>query len=488
MQVTETLADGLKREFKVVIGASDLDLELNKRLDDLAKRANIKGFRPGKVPVPHLKRVYGKSVMAEVVQAQIDEGAKKIVEDRQLKPAYQPEVKLPEDQTEIEQIFAGKSDLAYTMSFEVVPDFELQDVSGIELDRHVVTVNEQHINEALQRIAAQSRAWKEKGDGAQIASGDRARVSFAGKINGEVFDGGTVDDAYVEIGSEQFIPGFEDQLIGAKKGDEVKVNVMFPESYGVPALAGKPAAFDVTIKDVEAPEEPQIDEEFAKNAGFESLDKLKEIVTERLKGEFDRMTAMKLKRDVLDALDKMYSFALPEKLVEAEFSAIWNALTSEMQRANKSFADEETTEEKARDEYKAIAERRVRLGLVLGTMGEKEGIKVADDELQRALIDRVRQFRGQEKQVFDYYRKNTRALLELRGPIFEQKVVDHIIGKAKVTDKPVTREELQTIVQDEDEHDHDHAHLEHDHAHDHDHHDHDHSHHDHAHDHGDGRA
>ena len=472
MQVTETLADGLKREFKVVIGASDLDVELNKRLGDLAKRANIKGFRPGKVPVPHLKRVYGKSLMAEVLQAQIDEGAKKVVEERNLKPAYQPEVKLPEDQAEIENIFSGKSDLAYTMSFELIPNFELQDVSGIELTKHVVAIGDEHINEAMRRIASQSKNWKSKGADAKIASGDRAQVSFVGRIDGEVFDGGSVDDAYVEVGSGQFIPGFEDQLIGAKADDDVKVKVTFPETYGVPALAGKPAEFDVKIKAVEAPEEQAIDEAFATTLGFESLEKLKEMITERLKSEFDRMTAMKLKRDVLDALDKSYSFGLPGKLVEAEFGGIWKALETEMKRANKSFEDEGTTEDEARKEYQAIAERRVRLGLVLGTMGEKEGIKIADEELQRALIERARQFPGQEKQVFDYYRKNSRALLELRGPIFEQKVVENIIGKAKMSEKPVTREELRSMVQDEDEHDH---------AHDHDH-DHDHNH---AHKHGD---
>lgn len=472
MQVTETLSDGLKREFKVVIGAADLDKELNKKLNELASRANIKGFRPGKVPVPHLKRVYGKSVMAEVVQAQIDEGAKKVVEDKNLKPAYQPEVKLPDDQAEIENIFNGKSDLAYTMSFEVVPTFDLQDVSGLAFTKHVVDVSDEHINEAIQRIASQSKDWADKGSDAKIEKGDRARVSFVGKIDGTAFDGGSADDAYVEIGSGQFIPGFEDQLIGTKTGDDVKVMVTFPENYGVPTLAGKPAEFDVNVKGVERATEASIDEEFAKKLGFDSLANLKEMISTRLGSEFGRMTAMKLKRDVLDELDKSYSFVLPEKLVTAEFDGIWNALTAEMKRSNRSFADEGTTEEDARKEYRGIAERRVRLGLVLGSMGEKEGIKISDEELQRALIDRARQFPGQEKQVFDYYRKNSRALLELRGPIFEQKVVDFIVDKAKSEEKKVSRDELQAMVRDEDEDDHA--------GHDHDHHDHEHHDHDHA--------
>jgi trigger factor len=299
-------------------------------------------------------------------------------------------------------------------------------------------------------------------------------------VDGEIFEGGSIEDAFVELGSGQFIPGFEDQLIGVRSGDNLKFNVTFPESYAVASLAGRPAEFDVNVKEVQVPQAQNLDDEFAKKVGFDSIEKLKEMVASRLENEFARLTAMKLKRDVLDALDKSYSFDLPEKLVDAEFSGIWNALTSEMNRTKRSFADEGTTEEDARKEYRAIAERRVRLGLVLGTMGEREGIKIADEELQRALIERARQFPGQEKQVFDYYRKNPRALVELRGPIFEQKVVDSIVSKAKLTEKKVSREELQAMVQDEDEqpafptgeHDHD----GHDHVHDdHDHHSHSHS-------------
>lgn len=488
MQVTETLSSGLKREYKVVVAASELDTELNKRLQELAGKANIKGFRPGKVPVPHLKRVYGKSVMAEVVQKQVDDASKKVLEQHNLKPAYQPEVKLPEDQSEVERIFDGKEDLSYTMSLEVIPTFELKDTTGLTLERHVIDVTDTHIDEALGRIAAQYKDWQAK-DGA-AAKGDRVTMSFVGKIDGTVFEGGSAENVPLELGSGQFIPGFEDQLIGAKTGDELVVKVTFPETYGVATLAGKPAEFDVKVGSVEAPKETVIDDEFAKKLGLESLDKLKETVRERMGQEFGQMTRLKLKRDVLDALDKTYSFELPERLVEAEFNGIWNALDAEMKRSGKSFADENTTEEEARKEYRAIAERRVRLGLVLGTLGEKEGVNVTDDELQRALMDRARQFPGQERKVFDYYRKNANAVLELRGPIFEQKVVDHIVAKANVSDKSVTREELQALVQDEDEHDHDHAHHDHDHDHDHDHHhhDHDHDHHHHDHDHGHDHA
>lgn len=484
MQVTETLSTGLKREFKVVVGADELGSALDKRLTEMASTANIKGFRPGKVPVPHLKRVYGKSVMAEIVQKQIDDASKKVLEERKLKPAYQPEVKLPEDKDEVEKIFEGKGDLAYTMALEVIPDFELQDVSGVALERHIANVEDIHVDETLSRIAAQAKGWQPREEGAAAESGDRVTIDFVGKIDGNAFEGGTAQDVPLELGSGQFIPGFEEQLAGVKAGDERLVNVTFPETYNVATLAGKPAEFEVKIKSVEAPKEMVIDDEFAKQVGMESLDKFREDVRNRLGQELGQMTSMKLKRDVLDALDKLYTFELPEKLVEGEFNSIWSALETEMKRSGKSFADEGTTEEDARKEYRAIAERRVRLGLVLGTMGEKEGITVSDEELRNGLIARASQFRGRERQVLEFYRKNPNALVEIRGPIFEKKVVDHIVSKASVTDKTVTREELQALVQDEDEDDH-HAPAHHDHDHDHDHHDHDHdhAHHDHDHDH-----
>ncbi len=476
MQVTETLSSGLKREFKVVVQAGELDVEVNRKLHELSGRANIKGFRPGKVPLPHLKRLYGKSVMAEVVQKTIDDQSKKVLSDRELKPAYQPEVVLPQEEAEVAAIMEGKSDLAFSLAFEVIPSFELQDVSNVELVRHVVEVSDAQVDEALGRLTTQYKSWEAKSG--KAAKGDKVTIGFVGKVDGKVFDGGTAAEVPLEIGSGQFIPGFEDQLIGAGAGDELVVKVSFPESYGVKELAGKPAEFDVKVAAVESPKEGAVDDEFAKKMGFEDLSKLKDMIRSRISNEYAAMTGMKLKRDVLDALDGLYSFELPERLVEAELSGIWNALANEMKKANKSFADEGTTEEDARKEYRSIAERRVRLGLVLGTLGEKEGIQVNEQELQQSLMARARQFPGQEKQVFDHYRKNPSALIELRGPVFEQKVVDFLVSKAKVTEKSVTREALQAMVQDEDEEDH----SGHDHAgHDHDHADHDHANHDHDH-------
>ena len=449
MQVTETQNAGLKREYKVVVGQAELDTELNAKLADMSKRANIKGFRPGKVPVAHLKRVYGRSAMAEVLQDAVDSRSKKLLEDKNLKPAYQPEVKLPTDEAEIADVMDGKRDLSFTMVLEVIPDFEVKDHAGLSLVRHVVDVAEDQIGETLTRIAAQSKNFEEKKG--KAAKGDRVTINFVGTIDGTAFEGGTADDVALEIGSGQFIPGFEDQLIGAKAGDEVTVKVSFPADYGVAELAGKPAEFATKVTKVEGAKEAAIDDEFAKKMGFEDLSKLKDMIKERMGAEFAQMSAMKLKRDVLDALDKEYSFELPEKLVEAEFNGIWNALQGEMTRSGKSFADEGTTEEEARKEYRAIAERRVRLGLVLGRMGEKQGVIVSEQELQNALMNRMRQFPGQEKMVIDYYRRNPAAMMELRGPIFEQKVVDAIVAAAKVDEKTVTKEELQKMVEDEEE-------------------------------------
>ncbi|MBG1231440.1 trigger factor [Aestuariivirga litoralis] len=449
MQVTETVNSGLKREFKVVVGAADLNKDLDAKLKDIAGKAQIKGFRPGKVPVAHVKNLYGKSAMAEVIQEKVDAQSRQVFADRNLKPAYQPEVKLPEDETEVNAVMDGKADLTFTVATEVVPEFEVKDFAGIELAKHIVTPSDEHVDESLKQLTEQYKSFGEKKDG-PAAKGDRVTIDFVGSIDGTEFDGGKGDDIPLEIGSNQFIPGFEDQLVGAKEGDDRTVKVTFPADYGAAHLAGKEASFAVKVKSVEIPGEAKVDDEFAKKVGFEDLAKLKEMVKSGLDREFAQMTAMKLKRDVLDAMDKQYAFELPQRLVDAEFEGIWSALQQEMTKANKTFADENTTEDQARTDYRKIAERRVRLGLVLGTIGEKEGVTITDQELQQALIARARQFPGQEKQVFDFYRQNNNALLELRGPIFEQKVVDHIVAKAKVSDKQVSREELKALVEDEE--------------------------------------
>jgi len=494
MQVTETVNEGLKRSLKVVVEASELERDFSSRLGELGTQVRLKGFRPGKVPVSHLRRIYGKSVMAEVVQKKVDDSTKQALAERQLKPAYSPQIELPEDQAAIDKLMEGKSDLAFTMTFEIVPPIEVKDFGSIEVERLSVDVTEEHIDHALQQIAAQQRSFEPRPDDAAAEKGDRIVISFQGQIDSQPFEGGSAEDVPLELGSGQFLPGFEDQLLGARKGEKRVVNVAFPADYGVANLAGKPAQFDVEVKSVEVVKPTPIDDALAQKLGLENLESLKTGVRARIAAEFTQMSGMKLKRDVLDKLDEQYNFDLPQRLVDAEFNQIWSALEREMNQSSKTFADEDTTEEEARKEYQAIANRRVRLGLLLGTVGERAGITITDEELQRALIERARQFPGQERKVIDYYRKNSNALIELRGPIFEQKVVDYILAQAKVTDRKVTREELAKAIEDDPTagehyygpgHDHDHSAHDHDHEHHgHDHH-HDHDHHDHAgHDHG----
>jgi trigger factor len=440
MQVTETLSQGLKREFKVVLPATELEQRLNSELATLKDRVRINGFRPGKVPVGHLRRVYGRSVMGDVVQNAVNEANRKIVEDNSLKLAFEPQIKFPENQDEIEKAMDAKGDLAFTVALEVLPVFDLIDVSDVTIKKPVVAVADTEINESLERMAKQNRTFEPK-DG-EAADGDRVVVDFVGRIDGTEFEGGKGEDIRVELGSNTFIPGFEDQLVGLKAGDTKLVKVAFPTNYLAAHLAGKDAEFDVTVKEVEAPGALKIDDELAKGFGMESLDKLKDAVREAIQRDFDAQSRRKVKKELLDSLDAKYSFELPPSLVEQEFAAVWSQVEGDMKSNNRTFADEDTTEEEARAEYRKIAERRVRLGLVLAQIGEKSDIKISDDEVTQALIERVRQYPGQEKQVWEFYQKNPQALAEIRAPLFEEKVVDQILSQVKVVDETVSKEAL----------------------------------------------
>jgi len=440
MQVTETLSQGLKREFKVVLPKTELEQRLTSELDTIKDRVRINGFRPGKVPVAHLRRVYGRSVMADVVQNAVNEANRKIVDENNLKLAFEPQVQFPESKEEVEQAMDAKADLAFTVALEILPAFELADVSDVTVKKPVAEVTDAEITESLQRMARQNVEFATK-DG-EAAQGDRVTVDFVGRIDGTEFEGGKAEDIKVEIGSNSFIPGFEDQLVGLKAGDEKLLKVTFPTNYLAQHLAGKDAEFDVTVKEVAAPGELKIDEELAKGFGMESLDKLKDAVRGALQRDFDAQARRKVKKELLDALDGKYAFELPPSLVEQEFAAVWSQVETEMQNNGKTFADENTTEEGARAEYRKIAERRVRLGLVLAQIGEKSDIKVSDDEVTQALVERVRQYPGQERQVWEFYQKNPQALAEIRAPLFEEKVVDHILSQVKVVDEPVSKEAL----------------------------------------------
>jgi trigger factor len=440
MQVTETLSQGLKREFKVVLPATELEQRLTSELTTLKDRVRINGFRPGKVPVAHLRRVYGRSVMADVVQNAVNEANRKIVDENNLKLALEPQVQFPESQEEVQQAMDAKADLAFTVALEVLPTFDLVDLSDVSVKKPVVEATDTEINESLERMAKQNRSFEPKSG--KAAEGDRVVVDFVGRIDGAEFEGGKGEDIRVELGSNTFIPGFEDQLVGLEAGETRLVKVTFPENYLAAHLAGKAAEFDVTVKEVQAPGELKIDDELAKGFGMESLDKLKDAVRGAIQRDFDAQSRRKLKKELLDALDAKYAFELPPSLVEQEFAAVWSQVVAEMKNTGKTFADEDTTEEEARAEYRKIAERRVRLGLVLAQIGEKADIKVADDEVTQALVERVRQYPGQEKQVWEFYRKNPQALAEIRAPLFEEKVVDHILSQVKVVDEPVSKEAL----------------------------------------------
>ncbi|WP_332682178.1 trigger factor [Bosea sp. (in: a-proteobacteria)] len=442
MNVTETLSQGLKREFQVVLNAADLKTRLDDELQNLQGKAKINGFRPGKVPVGHLRRLYGRSVMADVVQNAVNEANQKIVADNGLKLAFEPQIKFPENKDEIEAAMEAKGDLAFTVALEVLPKIELADLSDVALVKPVAETPEADVDAALERMAGQNRPFASKGDDAVAAKGDRLLISFTGTLEGKPFDGGTGSGIPLDLGAGQFIPGFEDQLEGAKKGEQRTVSVTFPENYTATHLAGKPAEFAVTVDDVQAPGELKIDDELAKGFGMESLDALKAAIREQLGRELGTQSRRKLKKSLLDALDTKYAFELPPTLVDQEFGSVWSQVEADMKDAKKSFADEDTTEDEARAEYRKIAERRVRLGLVLAEIGEQAKIQIADDEVTQALIERARQFPGQEKEVWEFYRKNPQALAEIRAPIFEEKVVDHLLGQVKIEDKTVSREEL----------------------------------------------
>jgi trigger factor len=442
MQVTETLSEGLKREYKVVVPASELDEKVNKRLDELKAQVRINGFRPGKVPVSHLKRMYGRATMAEVIEATVRDANNQIVTEHGFKLAADPKVTLPQEEGAIEELINGKSDLNYTMALEIVPPIELANFKNIKLTRLTADVADSEVDEALGRIAEQNKPFTPKAEGEKAAQGDRVVVSYAGSINGEAFEGGTGDDAPVLLGSNTFIPGFEEQIVGMGVGETRTLKVKFPEHYQAENLAGKDAEFVVTAKSIEAPGAVTIDDAFARSLGLESLEKLREAVKDRIVREHQGMSRQKIKRGLLDELDKLHKFEPPPTLVEEEFDRVWKSVLQEMETEKKTFEDENTTEEKAKEEYRAIAERRVRLGLVLAEIGEKNSITVTDEELNRSVMERVRQFPGQEQRVYEYFRSNPQAVAGLRAPIFEEKVVDFLLELADVTENKVSREEL----------------------------------------------
>jgi trigger factor len=439
MQITETVSDGLRREYKIVIGANDLDQKLTGRIEEMKPDVHLKGFRKGKAPVSYLKKTFGKSMMGEIVEAAVNESSQKAVTDNSLKPAFPPQIDLI---SEMQQVVDGKSDLEFTVKVDLMPDFELTDPSKLKVEKLVADVTEAEVDEAVYNLAKQGRTYSPRAEDEAAETDDSVKLDFVGRVDGEEFPGGKGDDFSLVLGSGQFIPGFEDQLIGVKAGEERELNVTFPADYPDAKLAGKDAVFTAKVKEVSKPDALVVDDELAKKLGLDSLATLKDRVRDQLKADFSRASRMHLKRRILDALDTAHSFSLPPTMVESEFDAIWKAVEAELQREGKTAADEGKTEEELKKEYHDIAERRVRLGLVLARIGEQNGITLTQEEINRAIANRARQFPGQEQQVFNFYANNQRAQAEIRAPLFEEKVVDFIAELAEVTEKKVDRETL----------------------------------------------
>ena len=351
MQVTETLAEGLRRELSVVVPKGDLAAKVETRLNEMKGRAQIKGFRPGKVPVSYLRKLYGKSLMGEIVQETVNESSLKALQERSETPAFQPDIQLTEDQAEIDTLLEGGSDLAYGMTYEVMPSFEAMDFSKLNLEKEVAQIADADVDAAIARLAEQNREYEDKKKN-NAADGDRVTIDYLGKLDGEPFEGGKDEDAKLVIGSNRFIPGFEEQLVGLKAGDEKTITVTFPADYGAETLKGKEATFDVKVKAVEQPVDVEIDDELATKLGMESLDNLKEAIRQQFRADYEAASRRKLKRVLLDALDENHDFELPPTLVEREFGAIWREVEGDLKRQNKTFEDEDTTEEKAKEEYR----------------------------------------------------------------------------------------------------------------------------------------
>src|SRR3569623_855310 len=399
--------------------------------------------------------------MAEVMQDAINATVGNALTERSERAASQPKVDLPEDQGTINKVLDGESDLAFDVSYEVLPAVSLREFSTLKLDKPVVEITDADVQKEMERVFRQNRGYEPKSDEGVVEQGDNLGLSFVGKVDGKAFPGGTSDHAHLVVGSGEFIPGFEEQLVGMKKGETKQVNVTFPADYNNAELQGKAATFDVTILHIDAPSAGELNEDFAKRLGLENVDALRTAVREQMTNALSSMSRQAIKRQLLDALAEGHKFPGPEQLVAAEFDTIWQRVEHEMKDHGRAFEDEGTTEAEAREQYRKIAERRVRLGLVVAEVGNTNKIEVTEDEHQQALIAEVRRFPGLVLLVFDYYRKNPQALAGLRAPVFENKVVDYIAGVATQPDKPMSRDALAKIIQDEgddvpSEHHHDH--------------------------------
>lgn len=440
IQIVEKSGDGLSRVFGVTVSAKELSQRAEQRIKEISPQLSLKGFRPGKVPPAHVKRLYGKSIMGEVVEQTLNESTQKAIDDAKVRPATQPEMKLESD---MDKVLAGQQDLAYEIQLEVMPEFKPVDPSTLELTRPVYQPTDEEVDEAVAEIAKQQRAYEPKtGKSVKAEDGDMVVIDFVGRIDGQAFEGGSGQDTQLVLGSGQFIPGFEDQLVEAKVGDVVTVKVNFPEDYGAANLAGKAAEFETTVKDIRAPAETKVDEEFAQKLGLPSLEALKDAVRGQVEQTYANQSRFKLKRALLDALDSAHDFPLPPRMVEAEFGQIWSQVEADKAQGQLPEEDSAKSDEELKADYRRIAERRVRLGLVLAEIGSLNNVTVSDEELTNAARQEAMRYGPQAQEVFDYLRRTPAAQAQLRAPLYEDKVVDLIFRLAKVTDKPVSKDEL----------------------------------------------
>jgi trigger factor len=435
MQVTETLSEGLKRGFTVTVPAADLAEREIARLKEVGGSLRLPGFRPGKVPLSLVRQRYGDAVKSEVIEQAVSESVGKVFEERGLRPAMQPKVDLKAGAD-------GKEDLQFSVETEILPEIAEPDLSDLELIRLKAIPSAETVDKALTDIAKRQRTFEDVTEDRPAAQGDALVVDFVGKQDGVAFDGGTASDVSVEIGGEGFIPGFAEQLEGMKPGEEKVITVTFPEEYGATELAGKEATFDIKAKALKRPVDPALDDDLAKKIGFDGLEQIRELITKQVADEYEQLSRLRIKRDLLDALAKKLDFPAPESMVDAEFEQIWARVEADRKSGELDDEDKEKDEDTLRADYRRIAERRVRLGLLLAEIGRSKGIVVTQDEMARAIRAEALRYRGQEQAVFDYFQKNPQAAESLRGPIFENKVVDYLIELAKVTDKEVTPEEL----------------------------------------------
>jgi trigger factor len=435
MQVTETHTEGLKREYKVLISANDIDEKVTGRLEEIGAKIKVPGFRPGKVPMQILKQRFAKSVMGEVLERAVNDSSNQALNERGLRPAVQPKI-------EITKFDEGK-DLEYTMALEVLPEFEPMDFAKLELERIAIEVEDKSVEDALADVAKSHKTTKPLDKPRKAQSGDVLVVDFKGTVDGEAFPGMEAEGHHLELGSNSFVAGFEDQLIGAGAGESREVKITFPDQYVNDKLAGREAIFAVTVKEVLESVPAEINDDFAAKLGEKDLDAIKARIRERLGAEYKDFARARMKRELLDKLAEGHDFAVPEGMVEAEFHAIWHQIEDDKKAGRLDEEDAAKSEDELKSEYRAIAERRVRLGLLISEVGRRNGIDVTQEELNRALLQEAQRHPGHEREVFEFFQKTPDAIANLRAPIFEDKVVDFIVDLAKVSERKVTPAELR---------------------------------------------